>query len=71
MVKTKVDLQEFPNLIGEKVIFISNGVEYKGTVRWVNDTFVHINVSITDIPHLVRLDRRIMAPERNFLYKIS
>lgn len=66
----RVDIQEFPNIVGERVRLVSNGVVYEGVVTKVEDDFVFLNAGITDIPQTIRLDRRVMNPTCNFLYII-
>ncbi|MCY8015559.1 hypothetical protein MOC11_02215 [Bacillus haynesii] len=71
MAKQRVDLNEFPNLVGKRILLTSNAVKYEGVVKDVTDVFVTINASITDVPHLLRLDRRVMSPKNNFLYVLD
>lgn len=67
----KVDIKEFPNLVGERIRLVSNGVVYQGKVTKVEPEFVFLNAGITDVPQIIRLDRRVMNPTSNFLYKLA
>ena len=71
MAKRKVELSEFPNLVGKRILLVSNAVKYEGVVQSVTKKYVHINASITDIPRSLRLDREVMNPISNFLYVLE